>query len=43
VVMERLTLKKDARLLRILVRDVATGALGSLSIPLDRIERGSPG
>jgi hypothetical protein len=38
ILMERLTPAKDAVLLRILVRDVATGALGSLSVPLDRIE-----
>ena len=38
VLMERLKPKKGTVLLRILVRDVATGALGSVSIPLDQIE-----
>jgi VWFA-related protein len=38
VLMERLKPKEDTVLLRILVRDVATGALGSVSVPLDRIE-----
>ena len=41
VLMERLKPKKGAVLLRILVRDVATGALGSVSVPLDRLE-GAP-
>mgnify|MGYP001816460787 FL=1 len=41
VLMERVTPKGDAVLLRILVRDIASGALGSVSIPLDRIERDS--
>jgi hypothetical protein len=38
VLTERLTLKKDAVVLRILVRDVSHGALGSVSIPVDQIE-----
>jgi len=38
VLMERLKPKEGAVLLRILVRDVATGALGSVSIPLAQIE-----
>ena len=38
VLMERLKPKEDTVLLRILVRDVATGALGSVSVPLDQIE-----
>jgi VWFA-related protein len=38
VLMERLTLEDDATLLRILVRDVTSGALGSVSIPLDQVE-----
>ena len=41
VLMERLKPKEGTVLLRILVRDVATGALGSVSVPLDRIERDS--
>jgi VWFA-related protein len=39
VLMERLKPKEGTVLLRILVRDVAAGALGSVSIPLDQIER----
>jgi VWFA-related protein len=35
--MERLKRDRRAVLLRILVRDVASGALGSVSIPLDRV------
>ena len=42
VLMERLKPKEDAVLLRILVRDLFSGALGSVSIPLDRIEPNSP-
>jgi VWFA-related protein len=38
VVLEGLTRKEKAVLMRVLVRDVMSGALGSLSIPLDRIE-----
>jgi VWFA-related protein len=38
VLMERLKPEEDTVLLRILVRDVATGALGSVSIPLDQVE-----
>jgi VWFA-related protein len=41
VVMERLTLETDAALLRILVRDIFSGALGSVTIPLDQVERSS--
>jgi VWFA-related protein len=37
VLMERLKRAKTAVLLRVLVRDVATGALGSVSIPLHRV------
>jgi hypothetical protein len=39
VLMERLTLEAETVLLRILVRDVTSGALGSVSIPLGQIER----
>ncbi len=39
VLMERVKPKEGAVLLRILVRDLVSGALGSVSIPLDRIER----
>jgi VWFA-related protein len=35
--MERLKRDRKAVLLRVLVRDVASGALGSVSIPLDRV------
>ena len=38
VLMERLKPKEDTVLLRILVRDVASGALGSVSVPLDQLE-----
>ena len=37
VLMERLKRARKAVLIRVLVRDVATGALGSVSIPLDRV------
>jgi hypothetical protein len=39
VLMERLKPREGTVLLRILVRDVTSGALGSVSIPLDRVER----
>jgi hypothetical protein len=38
VLMERLKPKENTVLLRILVRDVASGALGSVSVPLDQLE-----
>jgi VWFA-related protein len=41
-VVESLFLEEDAALLRVLVRDVFGGALGSVSIPVDRIEGDGP-
>jgi hypothetical protein len=41
--MERVKPEEGTVLLRILVRDLVSGALGSVSIPLDRIEPKSPG
>jgi VWFA-related protein len=37
--MERLELDKDTLLLRILVRDIAGGSLGSVTIPVSRVQR----
>jgi VWFA-related protein len=42
VVGARLRRKGQTVLLRVLVRDVATGALGGVSIPLERLAAGSP-
>jgi VWFA-related protein len=41
--MARLERTEKAALLRVLVRDVSTGALGSLTIPLDRVARSPSG
>jgi hypothetical protein len=40
--MERLKRDRKATLVRVLVRDVASGALGSVSIPLDQVGPRSP-
>ncbi len=43
VLMERLKPKEGTVLLRVLVRDLVSGALGSVSVPLDKIEPDSTG
>ncbi len=40
VLMERLELKRRTELVRVLVRDVGSGTLGSVSIPVDRVRTG---
>ena len=43
VLMERLTLKEEAVLVRVLVRDIFSGDLGAVTIPVDQIDRGPSG